>query len=359
VTALDLAARLGHERLLVLNDPASGLRAVVAIHSWALGPAVGGTRMRRYATFDRAVADALELSRAMTYKAAYAGFAMGGAKAVIDADPAAPGKRELLRAFARAVVELEGRFVTGGDMGIDQGDVEFMATISRAFEHARRPQEGDRGPDAADLTAIGVEAGIRATAARLGLRVAGLRVAVQGLGEVGGRLARRLARAGVALVVADIEAERARAVAESITEEGAASAVRVVEAEELLAVECDVLSPNAAGGVLDGAALERLRCRGVCGAANIPLAEPEIGDELERRGILYAPDFVVSAGGILSLPYERGEADAPSTIARVERIGADLTELFAAAAREGLPPFRLAERRVEAKLAAARRIGTA
>ncbi|HLF56259.1 MAG TPA: Glu/Leu/Phe/Val dehydrogenase dimerization domain-containing protein, partial [Thermoanaerobaculia bacterium] len=329
-SALDLAAELGHERVIVIHDPATGLRAVVAIHSWALGPAVGGTRMRQYARFDDAVADALRLARAMTYKAAYAGFRMGGAKAVIDADPAAPGKRELLAAFARAIVELEGRFVTGGDMGVDQDDVELMASISSAFEHAPKPSgasdgaPGVGGPDASDLTAIGVVAGMRATAARLGTGMEGLRVAVQGVGEVGGRLAPRLAAAGARLVVADVVRERALAVAES-------SGAEIASPEEIVAAECDVFSPNAAGGVLTVESMERLRCRAICGAANIPLASPEIGDELHRRGILYAPDFVVSAGGILSLLYERGEVDAEGTVARVERIGDDLGELFAAA----------------------------
>jgi len=352
-SALDLAAELGHERVIVVHDPATGLRAVVAIHSWALGPAVGGTRMRSYPSFDAAVADALALSRAMTYKAAYAGFAMGGAKAVIDADPAAPGKRDLLAAYARAIAELEGRFVTGGDMGVDQDDVEFMGSISKAFEHAPKPAPGTDGvfggcgPDASDLTAIGVAAAIRATAERLGRPLAGLRVAIQGLGEVGGRLARRLAGAGAELAVTDLDAARARAV-------GEATGAEVVAPEEILEVDCDLFSPNAAGGILSAESIDRLRCRAICGAANIPLVAPGAGDELHRRGILYAPDFVVSAGGILSLLFERGELDAAATVARVERIGLDLAELFDAAAEEGLPPFRLAERRVDAKLAAAR-----
>jgi len=357
-TALDLATRLGHERVIVIHDPETGLRAVVAIHSSALGPSVGGTRMRRYPSFDAAVVDALGLSRAMTYKAAYAGFAMGGAKAVIDADPAAPGKRALLTGYARAIVELEGRFVTGGDMGVDQDDVEFMSSISGAFEHAsKRPGGpgapaggeifGGCGPDASDLTAIGVAAGIRAVAARLELPLDGMRVAVQGLGEVGGRLAPRLAKLGARLVVADVDEARARAVAE-------ATGAELVAPEAILATECDVFSPNAAGGVLSAESIERLRCRAICGAANIPLTAPEVGDELDHRGILYAPDFVVSAGGILSLHYERGELDAAGTVARVERIGDDLSELLATAAAEGLPPFRLAERRVDEKLAAAR-----
>jgi leucine dehydrogenase len=346
VTALDLAATLGHERVLVIHDPETGLRSVVAIHSSVLGPAVGGTRMRPYPSFDAAVVDALGLARAMTYKAAYAGMALGGAKAVIDADPTRADRRALLAAHARAVRELEGRFVTGGDMGVDLDDVRFMAQFSKAFEHA--PQGA--GPDSSELTALGTFAAIRATAAHLGRAMAGLRVAIQGTGEVGGRLAALLAGAGARITVADVVVERAERVA-------AASGARLVAADEILAVDCDVLSPNAAGGVLDAAALERLRCAAICGAANLPLAGDEIGDELARRGVLYAPDFVVSAGGILSILFERGQLDAAGIVTRVERIGDDLAELYAAAAAERIPPFRLAERRVDAQLAAARRVG--
>lgn len=342
-SALDLAAELGHERVLLIADRAVGLRAVVAIHDTTLGPGVGGTRMRAYPSFDEALADALLLSRAMTYKAAYAGLPLGGAKAVIDADPSRAKTPALLERYARAVRELEGRFVTGGDMGIGEEDVRFMARFSRAFEHA--PDAA--GPDASDLTALGVCASIRAVAGRLGRPLAGLAVAVQGLGEVGARVARRLAEAGARLTVADLVPARAEAVARST---GAA----VVAPEEILATPCDVLSPNAAGGVLDSAAAARLACRAVCGAANNPLASPYVGYDLAARGILYAPDFVVSAGGILSLLYERGELDERGVEARVERVGADLAELLEAAAREGVPPFRLAERRVEEKLAAAR-----
>jgi len=344
-SALDLAAALGHERVIVVHDPECGLCSVIAIHSSVLGPAVGGTRMRAYPSFDAAVADALALSRAMTYKAAYAGLALGGAKAVVDADPARPDKRRLLAAHARAVAELEGRFVTGGDMGVDGEDVRFMARYSKAFSHAP-PAAG--GPDSSELTAIGVHAGLAACAAALGRPLAGARVAIQGVGEVGGRLARRLAAAGAELLVADVDRERAARVA-------AESGARVVDPEEVLAAECDLLSPNAAGGALDAAALARLRCRAICGAANVQLAESGVGDELDRRGILYAPDFVASAGGILSLLFEWGELDAAATVARVERIGDDLGELFSEARREGRAPFRLAERRVEERLAAVRR----
>ncbi len=344
-TALDLASELGHERVQLIHDPESGLRSVVAIHSSVLGPAVGGTRMRAYPSFDDAVVDAVRLSRAMTYKAAYADLPMGGAKAVIDANPTRSDKRALLAAHALAVVELEGRFVTGGDMGVDLDDVRFMASISRAFEHA----PAGAGPDAAELTAIGVVAAVRATANRLGRELGGLTIAIQGVGEVGARVARRLAAAGARLTLADAVTARARAVA-------AETGAELVTPEEILGVVCDLLSPNAVGGILDDRSRDELRCQAICGAANDQLTSAEVGDELDRLGILYAPDFVASAGGILSLLFERGELDAEGVVRRVERIGGDLAELFATADADGVPPFRLAERRVEEKLAAHRRL---
>jgi leucine dehydrogenase len=342
-TALDLAAEQGHERVLLIAERAVGLRAVVAIHDTTLGPGVGGTRMKAYPSFDAAVADALGLARAMTYKAAYAGLPLGGAKAVIDAEPGHAKTPALLERYARALRELEGRFVTGGDMGIDGEDIRFMARFSKVFEHV----PSGAGPDSSELTAIGIFASIRALAERLSLPLDGLAVAIQGVGEVGARLARRLAAAGAQLTVADAVPARAQQIAREV-------GATVVSPEEILAVPCDVLSTNAAGGVLDEAAAARLACRAVCGAANNPLASAYVGYDLAARGILYAPDFVVSAGGILSLLYERGELDERGVTARVERIGADLAELLEAADREGVPAFRLAERRVEDKLAAAR-----
>lgn len=342
-SALQLALRLGHERVIVMTDRAAGLRAAVAIHDTTLGPGIGGTRMKAYPSFDAAVGDALALSRAMTYKAAYAGMAFGGAKAVIDADPAHEKTPELLAAYGRAVAELEGRFVSGGDLGFGEDDVRFLAGITRVFDH---PVAGP-GPDANDLTALGVAAAIGAVADRLGEPLPGLHVAIQGCGAVGGRLARRLAEAGARLTVTDLEPLHARALASEVGAE-------VVAPEEIFAVACDVFSPNAAGGVLDDFTAGRLRARAVCGAANLPFTSPEVADALSARGVVVAPDFVVSAGGILSVLAERGELDAAGTVARVERIGADLAELLDAAARAGTTATRLAERRVDERLAAAR-----
>jgi leucine dehydrogenase len=299
--------------------------------------------MRRYASFDAAVADALELSRAMTFKAAYAGLPYGGGKAVIDGDPASAKTEALLLAYGRAVEELGGRFFTGGDMGIAESDLVVMARATRFVGHT----PADAGVDASDLTAIGVAAAIGAVAARLGKPVAGLVVAIQGVGEVGSRLARRLARAGARLVLADEVAERASHAAGELDAEA-------VDAAAIYDVPCDVFSPNAAGGVLTEATIERLACNAVCGAANNPLADPLVGFELAARGVLYAPDFVVNAGGLLSLLFETGATDEAGVVARVARLGADLAELLAAADAAAMPPFRLAERRVREKLAAAR-----
>lgn len=320
-----------------------GLRAVIAIHDTTLGRAIGGTRMQCYPTFEDALEDALRLSSAMTSKATFAGMPCGGGKAVICGDPLRDKTPELLLAFGRAVEELAGRFFTGGDMGIDAGDLELMARATRHVGHT----PATAGVDASDLTAIGVVAAMEVVAGRLGRNLSGCTVALQGLGEVGGRLAEKLAGKGVDLIVTDTVRARLDAIVR-------ATGARGVEPREIFDVECDLFSPNAAGAVVDADVAGRLHCRAVVGAANNPLASAEVADELHRRGVLYAPDFVVNAGGLLSVLFETGVLDEAGIVARVERIGADLAALFERAEREGAAPFRVAERVVAARLAAAR-----
>lgn len=344
VSAFDLARELGHEELIALRERDSGLVAFIAIHDTSLGPAVGGTRMRAYPTLDAAAVDALRLSRAMTAKAALCGMDRGGGKAVIVGDPAIEKTDGLLTAFARAVDRLGGRFQTGPDMGIEGKDVEVMARATRHVSH-RRPGSA---LEAADLTALGVEVAIAAVAKALGRELDGLRVAVQGLGQVGLRLARRLHAAGARLVVADVDAVRAD---EARTELRA----EVVPPPRIYDVEAPVFAPCAAGGVLDDATIPRLRCRAVVGAANEQLAEPRHAEALLGRGIIYAPDYAVNAGGLLSLLYEIGETDEPGIIARVREIGPRVAEIVERARREGRAPSRIADRMVEERLAAARR----
>lgn len=340
MTALDLAREMGHEEVLILHEPASGLRAVIAIHDTTLGPAVGGTRMRAYPTLDDAVVDALRLSRAMTYKAVMAGVERGGGKAVILGDPARDKSRALLAAYAKAVERLGGRFHTGCDMGIDSRDVAVMSRLTKYVTHTAP----DSKIDTADLAALGVVESIRATARLMGREMAGLHVAVQGLGQVGYRVARQLAALKARLTVADLDAGR---VDRALAELGATA----VEPEAIFDVEADVFSPNAAGGIVNDETLPRLRCRAVVGGANEQLAEPRHGDALQERGILYGPDYLVNAGGLLSLLYEQGETDEAGVSLRVQGIGDRLFALLGRSRAEGTPPHRLADRMVEQRLA--------
>jgi leucine dehydrogenase len=344
MSALELAREMGHEEVILVQDADAGLRAIVAIHDTTLGPAVGGTRMRLYPTLDEAMVDALRLSRAMTYKAALAEMPRGGGKAVILGDPGRDKTRALLAAYARAVERLGGRFQTGADMGIDGRDVAVMARLTRHASHT----PPDANVDTAELAALGVFASIRAAAAEIGRTPGGLHVAVQGLGQVGYRLCRMLSGAGARLTVADVDAGR---VERADAELGASP----VTPDAIYDVEADVFSPNAAGGVLSDATLPRLRCRAVVGAANEQLGEPRHGDALHERGILYGPDYVVNAGGLLSLLYELGETDEDGIRRRVEQIGGRLSALWARARSEGVAPHRLADRIAEERLAAARR----
>ena len=343
MTALDAAREMGHEEVILVQDGDAGLVAIIAIHDTTLGPAVGGTRMRPYPSLDEAAMDALRLSRAMTCKAALAGVPYGGGKAVIVGDPARDKSRPLLVAYAKALDRLGGRFSTGCDMGIDGRDV---AVLSRLTKHASHTAS-DAKLQTADLAALGVFASIRVVARRMGRELGGLHVAVQGLGQLGYRLAERLAAAGARLTVADVDPGRA---------ERAASALgaTVVPAEAIVAVEADVFSPNAAGSVIDDDFLARLRCRAVVGGANEQLAEPRHGDLLFEGGILFAPDYVVNAGGLLSLLYETGQLDEEGVVARVEAIGDRVGGILDRAEAEGVPPHRLADRIAEERLAEAR-----
>lgn len=343
MSALDLARELGHEEIVIVHDPASGLQAVIAIHDTTLGPAVGGTRMRPYPSLDAAVVDALRLSRAMTYKAILAGVDRGGGKAVILGDPGKDKSRALLAAYAKAVDRLGGRFHTGCDMGIDSRDVAVMARLTRHVSHT--PAESK--VDTADLAALGVTESIRAAATALDRGLEGLRVAVQGLGQVGYRLARLLAAAQVRLTVSDLDPGR---VERAAVELGATA----TDVESIYDVEADVFSPNAGGGVLNDDTLPRLRCRAVVGGANEQLADPRHGDALWERGILYGPDYLVNAGGLLSLLYEQGETDVEGVTGRVKGIGGRLAELWVRSRAEGVAPHRLADRIVEDRLVAAR-----
>ncbi len=343
MSAFELAEELGHEEVLIAQDPEAGLRVVIAIHNTTLGPAVGGTRMRLYESFDAAVVDALRLSRAMTYKAVLADVPRGGGKAVIYGDPARDKTRDLLLAYARLLDRLDGRFHTGPDMGIDGRDAAVLARQTKHVTHSRP----DSTVDSSDLTALGVLESIRATAGFLDKEMDGLHVALQGLGQVGLPLARRLEAEGVRLTLADVDAGRVdRATAEMQCDR--------VEPDEIYAVEADVFCPAAAGAIINDDTLPRLAARAIVGAANEQLAEPRHGDALHERGIAYAPDYVVNAGGLISLLFEIGETDEDGVTERVRGIGIRVAEILARAKEEDIPPARWADKLVEKRLEAVR-----
>jgi leucine dehydrogenase len=341
--ALAYAERWGHEEVVILRDAPSGLHAVIALHDTTLGPAIGGTRMRSYPSTEDALLDALRLAKAMTYKSAMAGMAYGGGKAVIVGDPARLKTPALLTAYAHAVERLGGRFHTGTDMGLDGSDVEVMARVTRYASHTAPGS----AVDAAGLAALGVFASIEQAARTLELPMRGLHVAVQGLGEVGGRLARQLAEAGARLTVCDVVPSRV----ETAVRELKATAV---SPELIFDVDADVFSPNAAGGILDGETIPRLRCRAVVGAANEQLADEEAGRALHSRGILYGPDYVVNAGGLVSVLLETSALDERAVIARVLGIAHTVRDVWDEARRERKPPERVADEMVEKRLSAAR-----
>jgi glutamate dehydrogenase/leucine dehydrogenase len=341
--ALELARTLGHEEVVVAQDRASGLLAVIAVHDTSRGHAVGGTRMWSYPSLDAAMVDALRLSRAMTAKAIWADMAYGGGKAVIVGDPARDKTEARLLAYARAVERLGGRFETGCDVGIGGADIAVMRRATRYVSHT----EPGSALDTADLAALGVAASIDAMAARLERTGPALHVAIQGVGQVGASLARQLAAQGVRLTLADVDQGRAQRLAAEL---GAAA----VAADAIYDVPADVFSPNALGAVINDATVPRLRCRAVVGAANEQLREPRHGDALAARGILYAPDYVVNAGGLLSLLFERGLTDEAGVREKVRAIGPRVGELLGRAEAEGLAPHRLADRVVEETLERAR-----
>jgi leucine dehydrogenase len=287
-----------HESVTVVRDRASGLTAILAIHSTHLGPAAGGTRFWHYADPALAMRDALRLSRGMSYKNAMAELPMGGGKAVILADARKTKTPEMLAAFGDAVEALGGRYVTAEDVGISEAD---MVAVARRTRHVSGlPAEGSAaGGDPGPFTAMGIYHGIKAAVQhKLGRdSVKGVHVAVQGTGSVGGGVARLLHRDGARLTVADVNADRAKSLAKEV--DG-----NVVPPDAILGVACDVFSPNALGAILDDEGIARLDCAIVAGGANNQLARPEHGAALAMRGILYAPDYVINAGGIISVSLE-------------------------------------------------------
>ena len=339
----------GHEQVVFCHDEPTGLRAIIAIHSTALGPALGGTRFYPYPDEQSAVKDALALSHSMTYKAAAAGLDLGGGKAVIIGDPRRLKTEALLRAYGRFVESLNGRYLTACDVGTVSEDMDVVARECR-FVTGRTVAHGGAG-DSSVLTAYGVFQGMRAAAQRSwgSPTLAGRRVGVAGVGKVGRHLVGHLVEDGADVVVTDVNPDAVAAV--RIQHPGVRS---VDSTEALVAGPLDVYAPCALGGAIDDEVAEVLGASGtatvVCGAANNQLAHVGIGKTLADKGVLYAPDYVVNAGGLIQVADELEGFSFERAKTRAEAIFASTLEVFRIADEDGVPPAvaadRLAERRI-------------
>jgi leucine dehydrogenase len=344
--ALTVFSELGkeYEQIVFCHDPPSGLRAIVAIHSTALGPALGGTRFFPFRSEDEALRDVLRLARGMTYKAAAAGLDLGGGKAVIIGDPRRDKSEELLRAYGRFIESLGGRYITAEDVGTFREDMDVLRRETRWVTGVSKRLGGSGDPS--PVTASGVFHGLRACAEEA-LRTSsleGVRVVVQGTGKVGFHLVKHLVEAGAVVTVADVDVD---AVARAVSEFG----VDTVEPDKAHAQECDILAPCALGAVIRDDTLPELKCAVVAGAANNQLERPEHGDALAELGILYAPDFVINAGGLINVAEELIGYDRERAMKKVEGIYRTLRETFRRAQLDGVTPAaaanRLAEERIE------------
>ena len=337
----------GHEQVVFTRDDEAGLACIIAIHSTALGPALGGTRFRAYDSEDEALTDVLRLSRAMTYKTACAGLDLGGGKAVIVGNPDELRSEALLRAYGRAVESLGGRYITACDIGTTPAD---MAIVKRETRWATGADEVEGGSgDSGVLTAYGLYLGIQAVAeAVFGTPSLSARhIAVQGLGKVGSRLVGHLVEEGAKVTVADVSSS---AVERVIDLDG----IEVVDAEDVLFVDADIISPNALGAVLDERTIPQIRAQAICGGANNQLATAEDATRLHDRGILYAPDYVVNAGGVINVADElhpQGH-DPARARRRAQAIPENLRSIIQVSQQEGITTEDAALHVAEARIAA-------
>jgi leucine dehydrogenase len=333
---------MGHEQVLLSHDPSCGYLGIVAIHDTTLGPALGGTRFWQYASTDEAITDALRLARGMTYKSAVAGINLGGGKSVIIGDNKRTDREALFRAHGRFIETLGGRYITAEDIGTSPADMEY---IKLETDHVAGllGLSGDPSP----VTGYGVYVGMKAAAkVRWGSdSLSGKRVAVQGAGKVAYYLMRHLHEEGAAITVTDIDAEKVR---RAVQEFGATS----VTPEAIYDQDADIFSPNALGAVINDETLPRLRVEIIAGGANNQLAEDRHGDLLEKRGILYAPDYVINGGGVINVYGELHRWPTERAKKKAGEIYETLLRIFEIAKRERMPTYRAADRLAEQRIAA-------
>jgi glutamate dehydrogenase/leucine dehydrogenase len=344
VNVFDRIGSDDYEQIVYCHDRPTGLRAIVAVHSTRLGPALGGTRFYPYASEDDALADVLRLARGMTYKSAAAGLDLGGGKAVILGDPTRTRSEALIRAYGRFVEALGGRYITAEDVGTTQADMDLIRRETRHVTGVSRSLGGSGDPSAA--TAYGVVHAMKAVSRHLWgtTDLEGRHVGVAGVGKVGSNLVRHLVEERARVTVADVDPE-------AVDRVTAGFGVESVAVEKIHAIECDIHSPCALGASLDAVTIPELHCAAVVGSANNQLAGPECGRLLAQAGVLYAPDFVVNSGGVINIAEELVGYHRERAYAAVRRIFDTTTRVLEIAARDGILPVEAGERIAEQRIA--------
>jgi leucine dehydrogenase len=339
----------GHEQVVFCHSKDAGLRAIIAIHNTVLGPALGGLRMWAYKTEQEALDDVLRLSRGMTYKNAVAGLNLGGGKSVIIGDPNKDKSEGLFRAFGRFVNSLNGRYITAEDVGIDVNDMEyvFRETEFVTGVHQVHGGSGDPSPFTAFGTLQGVMASLRY---KHGDEDVGkYTFAVQGAGHVGSEFIKLLREQGAKVFVTDINEESVRRCVDELGCEAAGT-------EEIYDVKCDVFSPCALGGTINEQTIDRIKAPIICGAANNQLSTDEVGDELKKRGVVYAPDYAVNAGGVMNVSLEIDGYNRERAMRMMRTIYYNVGRIFEIADRDGIPTYLAADRMAEERIHAIGRI---
>lgn len=336
-------AHTGHEEVVFCHNKDAGLKAIIAIHNSVLGPALGGLRMWPYATEQEALHDVLRLSRGMTYKAAVSGLNLGGGKGVIIGDPGKDKSEALFRSFGRFVNSLNGRYITAEDVGIDVNDMEYVFRETEFVTGVHQVHGGSGDPS--PFTAYGTLQGLMAALnVKFGDEDVGkYSYAVQGVGHVGMEFVKLLRERGAKVFVTDINKEL---VQRAVDEHGA----EAVASDQIYDVDADVYSPCALGGTVNGDTLPRLKCKVICGAANNQLATNEIGDEVERLGILYAPDYAVNAGGLMNVSLEIDGYNRERAMRMLRTIYFNLGRIFEISKRDRIPTYKAADRMAEERI---------
>ncbi len=339
----DRVAGEDYEQIVFSHDKSSGLRAIIAIHSTALGPALGGTRFYPFPTEEEALIDVLRLSKGMTYKAAAAGLDLGGGKAVIIGDPKRDKSEELLRAYGRFLETLGGRYITAEDVGTAREDMDLVKRETKWVTGVSEHYGGSGDPS--PVTAFGVYQGLRAVSMELWKTadVRGKRFAVQGVGKVGYHVVKNLIEAGAEVVISDVDVDNLGRAVKNFS-------VETEPPDRIHALECDIYVPCALGGVLNDDTIPELRCAAVAGAANNQLLTPGHGKLLEDRDILYAPDFIINAGGLINVADELRGYDKERALAQVMGIFHTLRRVFQTAKLEKTTPSEAADRFAEERI---------